>query len=102
MDWVVSYRRLVPGSFEGVEQTVHATHVILGAGALGSTRILLRSKERGLDVPDEIGKRFSTNGDALGFSYNGDKLANSVGIETKHITSAQPPGPAVTSIIDFR
>lgn len=66
MDWVVSYRRLVPGSFEGVEQTVHATHVILGAGAIGSTRILLRLKERGLDVPDEIGKRFSTNGDALG------------------------------------
>lgn len=53
-------------------------------------------------MSDEIGKRFSTNGDAVGFSYNGDKIANSVGVETKDIPYIQPPGPTVTSIIDFR
>ena len=79
-DWIVSYKRIVPGRFDLEEQTVRATFVILGAGAIGSTKILLRSKERGLDVSDEVGKRFSTNGDVLGFSYNGDKEANSVGV----------------------
>lgn len=101
-DWIVSYKRFVPGSFDLEEQRVRATYVILGAGAIGSTKILLRSKERGLDVSDEIGKRFSTNGDVLGFSYNGDKMANSVGVETKNMTSAQPPGPCITSVMDFR
>lgn len=101
-DWIVKYKRLVPGSADLEEQTVRASYVILGAGAIGSTKILFRSKERGLDVSDEIGKRFSTNGDAVGFSYNGDQIANSVGVETKDMSSAQPPGPTVTSIIDFR
>ena len=101
-DWLVSYKRLVPGKFDIEEQTVRATYVILGAGAIGSTKILLRSKERGLDVSDEIGKRFSTNGDVLGISYNGDKITNSVGIETKNMASNQPPGPCITSIMDFR
>ena len=86
-DWIVSYKRIVPGRFDLEEQTVRATFVILGAGAIGSTKILLRSKERGLDVSDEVGKRFSTNGDVFGFSYNGDKEANSVGVETKNITT---------------
>lgn len=53
-------------------------------------------------MSDEIGKRFSTNGDVLGFSYNGDKKANSVGVETNNMTSAEPPGPCITSVMDFR
>ena len=101
-DWIVSYKRIVPGSFDLEEQRVRATYVILGAGAIGSTKILLCSKERGLEVSDEIGKRFSTNGDVFGFSYNGDNTANSVGIETKNMSSAQPPGPCITSVMDFR
>ena len=85
------------------EQTVRATYVILGAGAIGSTKLLLRSKERGLDVSDQVGHRFSTNGDVFGISYNGDNISNSVGVETKDMASAQPPpGPCITSIADFR
>ncbi|XP_022797350.1 uncharacterized protein LOC111335634 [Stylophora pistillata] len=101
-DWIVSYKRQVPGSFDLNEQFVRATYVILGAGALGSTKILQRSKERGLDVSDEIGKRFSTNGDAVGFSYNGDREANSLGVETRQMASVQPPGPTIVSAMDFR
>ena len=104
-DWLVNYKRLVPGRFDIEEQTVRATYVILGAGALGSTKILLRSKEKGLDVSDQLGKGFSTNGDALGFSYNGEKKANSVGIETKNVKRWQrkePPGPCIASVMDFR
>lgn len=81
--WLVKYKRLVNGFFKVDEETIRASHVIIGAGALGSTKILLRSKERGLNVSKRIGKNFSTNGDALGFSYNGAKRTNSVGLKTK-------------------
>ena len=109
-DWLVSYRRQHTGSFDVDEQIVRASHVILGAGALGSTKILLRSKERGLDVSDQLGKRFTTNGDVLGFSYNGDKKANAIGIKTKKESDTkdkknnryEPPGPTITSVMDFR
>ncbi len=109
-DWLVSYRRQHTGSFDVDEQIVRASHIILGAGALGSTKILLRSKERGLNVSEQLGKGFNTNGDVLGFSYNGDKKANAIGIKTKKESdtedkkndSYEPPGPTITSVMDFR
>lgn len=104
-EWMVKYKRLVKGSFKVEEETIRATHVIIGAGALGSTKLLLRSKERGLNVSDQTGKRFSTNGDVMGFSYNGAKKANSVGLTTKHMKEnkkAKPPGPCITYVMDFR
>lgn len=104
-DWIIKYKRLVPGSFQIEEESIQATHVILGAGALGSTKLLFRSRERGLKISDQTGKRFSTNGDVLAFSYNGSERANSVGLETKHMTedkTATPPGPCITSVADFR
>ncbi|XP_078359087.1 uncharacterized protein LOC144643643 isoform X2 [Oculina patagonica] len=109
-DWLVSYKRQHTGSFDVEEQIVRASHVILGAGALGSTKILFRSKDRGLDVSEQLGKRFNTNGDVLGFSYNGNKKANAIGIKTKKESeteddkndSYEPPGPTITSVMDFR
>ena len=104
-DWMVKYKRLVKGSFEVEEETIRATHVIIGAGAIGSTKLLLRSKMHGLRISDQTGKRFSTNGDALGFSYNGRKPANAVGLTTEHMTKSkgrEPPGPCITYVMDFR
>lgn len=49
-------------------------------------QILQRSKERGLDVSDEISKRFSTDGDAVELK-NGGKKANSLGVETRKMAS---------------
>ncbi|CAH3174456.1 unnamed protein product [Porites lobata] len=102
-EWMVKYKRLVRGSFTVEEETIRATHVIIGAGALGSTKLLLRSRERGLNVSNQIGKNFSTNGDVLGFSFNGAKKANSVGLTTQHMArNKKPPGPCITSVMDFR
>jgi hypothetical protein len=42
---------------------VAADLVVIGAGALGSTEILLRSRERGLPLSGKLGSRFSGNGD---------------------------------------
>ncbi len=44
--------------------------MILGAGTLGSTEILLRSRDKGLALSDRLGANFSGNGDALGFAYD--------------------------------
>ena len=47
---------------------VHAKKfVFLGAGALGSTEILLRSKEMGLKMSKKVGENMSGNGDMLAF-----------------------------------
>lgn len=47
---------------------VHAREfVFLGAGSLGSTEILLRSKQMGLDMSDDVGTEMSGNGDMLVF-----------------------------------
>ena len=47
---------------------VHAREaVFLGAGAIGTTEILLRSKALGLDMSDHVGQNMSGNGDMLAF-----------------------------------
>ena len=77
--------------------------VFLGAGSLGSTNILLQSKARGLDISDNLGKRFSTNGDSLGFSFNGAEKTRPVGRNPRNVMlDGQGPGPCITSFIDMR
>lgn len=41
--------------------------VFLGAGALGTTEILLRSKGLGLRMSEKVGTHMSGNGDILAF-----------------------------------
>ena len=50
--------------------TVRAKLVVLAAGTLGSTEILQRSKLAGLGLSPALGKRFSGNGDILGFGFD--------------------------------
>jgi cholesterol oxidase len=49
---------------------IAAELVVLGAGTLGSTEILLRSQAKGLALSPKLGTRFSGNGDVLAFGYN--------------------------------
>lgn len=47
---------------------VHAKKaVFLGAGTIGTTEILLRSREMGLEMSDMVGQNMSGNGDILAF-----------------------------------
>ncbi|XP_072017812.1 uncharacterized protein [Amphiura filiformis] len=91
-------------SFKVKEQIVRAKVVILGAGALGSTDILLKSQVLGLELSPNLGKRFTTNGDAIGVSYNGESVVRHVGKPLVKIKKKphKAPGPCVTSIIDMR
>ncbi|WP_428028028.1 GMC oxidoreductase [Altererythrobacter sp.] len=93
---------------------ITADHVVLGAGALGSTEILLRSREKGLSVSDRLGTGFSGNGDALGFAYDSylkaEKDSDNVtagpiyamGVGTSDVSPEVYPGPCITGIIDMR
>ena len=84
------------------ERSVAAGIVVIGAGALGSTEILLRSRQEGLALSDKLGEGFTGNGDVLAFAYNGDQPANAVGIGHPPRSGAAPPGPCITGAIDLR
>ena len=86
------------------EMTLHAHNVILGAGSLGSTQILLKSKTDGLEISNTIGSRFTGNGDALGFCYDSSMELNAMGSETGKYDQVKntSPGPCITTVIDFR
>ncbi|KAK6209218.1 hypothetical protein LQW54_006538 [Pestalotiopsis sp. IQ-011] len=80
---------------------VHAKKaVFLGAGAIGTTEILLRSKEMGLEMSDQVGLNMSGNGDMLAFGYNTDEEVNGIG--RTHGSPYHPVGPCITGIIDNR
>ena len=103
--WKVYYKRSInEKDFEIEEQVVTANYVILGAGALGSTKILLKSKERGLKLSEKIGSNFTGNGDVLGFCYHSDYVINSMGQDTGKYDKIKPtsPGPCITAVIDLR
>jgi cholesterol oxidase len=65
---------------DGASRSVEAKTVVLAAGTLGSTEILLRSHEEGLPVSDCLGKRFSANGDIIAFALGGKERVNGVGV----------------------
>jgi cholesterol oxidase len=102
--WLVHFQALETGRerFDAPTLFVSADVVVVAAGALGSTEILLRSKEKGLPVSDRVGERFTGNGDVLGFSYNCDLPVNGVGFGTLHGDGKEPVGPTITGVIDLR
>ncbi|KAL7815959.1 FAD/NAD(P)-binding domain-containing protein [Trichoderma aethiopicum] len=80
---------------------VHAKKaVFLGAGAVGTTEILLRSKQMGLNMSDWVGRGMSGNGDVLAFGHNCQQEVNALGKPSPD--PANPVGPTVTSAIDNR
>lgn len=102
--WLVHYELLGSGreTFDSPDMFVSADIVILAAGSLGSTEILLRSKANGLRLSNQLGRRFTGNGDILGFAYNTDQAINSVGFGNRRPEDRQPVGPCITGIIDMR
>jgi hypothetical protein len=62
----------------------------------------LRSRENGLCLSEALGRRFSGNGDMIGFTYNADEVINGVGFGSRKPQGREPVGPCVTGIIDAR
>lgn len=100
-NWLVHYRSLITG----VEKIITAKYVFLGAGSLGTTEILQRSAKKGLSLSLMLGKKFSGNGDAFAFSFDGKEESSSLGRDKKSMSKlmiAPSPGACITSLLDFR
>ncbi len=85
----VHYSEIAAGALRA--GTVTGTRVVISAGSLGSTEILLRSRERGAlpNVSDRLGRGWSSNGDFL--------------TPALHFTRQLNPtrGPTITAAIDL-
>ena len=82
--------------------TLTADIVILAAGTLGSTEILLRSAAKGLPVSDRLGHRFSANGDIIAFGWGAKNAINAVGIGHPAKIEGAEIGAAVSGQIEIR
>ena len=118
--WKVHIFKTDPDGSAG--KVITADKVILAAGTLGSTEIMLRSKAKGLNCSDRVGEQFSGNGDTLAFGYNSywkdnnetiDPMLRDEGTERyeslyaigqgdNELTEKQMPGPCTTGVIDLR
>jgi cholesterol oxidase len=88
--------------FHSPERSVAAGIVVLGAGSLGSTEILLRSRAEGLALSERLGEGFTGNGDVLAFAYNGDRPFGGVGVGVPPKSEVPQPGPCIAGAIDLR
>jgi cholesterol oxidase len=82
--------------------TIEAPVVVLAAGTLGSTEILLRSREAGLSLSDRLGSRFSANGDIIAFGYGAKTPVNAVGVGHPSKVEGLEVGASVSGQIEIR
>jgi cholesterol oxidase len=105
--WRVHYEYLDAGreKFGPPEMSLTADLVILAAGTLGTTEILLRSQKEGLGarltLSDKLGKGFSANGDMISLAYNTAEPMNGVGAGRPRPTPGEPVGPCITGMIEL-
>jgi cholesterol oxidase len=97
-DWIVEF--VVPrGPLQSTKKgSVRAPIVVLGAGSMGSTEILLRSREIGFSK--HLGERFSANADIMGMSYNGERRTDVLAYGAH--ASEWRVGPSIASHGDYR
>jgi len=102
--WAVYYELLESGreAFHAPPLHVTADIVVLAAGALGSTEILLRSREEGLELSDRLGERFTGNGDVLAFAYDCDEAIRGIGWGDHAPGELPVVGPCIAGIVDAR
>jgi cholesterol oxidase len=87
--WRVGFRDLQ----YRITGTVEAPLLVLAAGTIGSSRLLLKNQGRLRRVSRALGSRFSGNGDALALALN-PRAPDVIGARTEY-------GPTMTSRIDY-
>lgn len=88
--------------FEHEGFKLECTNLILSAGSINSTEILLRSANlKGLSVSPALGTRFGGNGDFFGLCYNGDVPTQVLGFGTQPPPAnlVNRPGPSIVAIV---
>lgn len=74
------YRVVYRNMQTGAEQSVTSQRVVVSAGTLGSSELLLRCRDVHRSLPkisQRLGQRFSGNGDFLSFALEGEREINS-------------------------
>ena len=103
--WSVTIRPLEGGREDfdhAADILITADIVVVGAGVLGSTEILLRSAAHGLPLSGALGTHFSGNGDVLGFAYAGRDAVHGVGHGDRPAAGREWVGPTISGVIDIR
>ncbi len=102
--WVVRAQPLATGRdrFGAPPLALSADLVVLAAGTLGTSRVLFRSRDQGLALSDQLGRRFTGNGDVLGFSYRPGQTVRAIGAGQERPDPTHPAGPCITAFIDRR
>jgi len=81
---------------------LRARSVIIAAGVLGSTEIMLRSQRAGLRTsPSEVGRRVSANGDGVATLMGCGERTQAVADPDRPLDE-RDAGPTITEVIDLR
>jgi cholesterol oxidase len=99
--WCVHFDRQDGAGARSSASSVAADIVVLAAGTLGSTEILLRSRERGLCLSDRLGRSFSANGDIIAFGYGAKLPVNAIGVGHPAKVEGLDVGACVTGQIEI-
>ena len=100
--WCVHVGDMNDRASKGDLRTIRADRVVVSAGTLGSTEILLRSRKHGLDISDQAGKRFSANGDIIAFGYDAKIPVNAIGVGEPIKEGLAPVGAAVSAQLEIK
>lgn len=101
--WRVAFTLLTPDGHRIVREGEITAHiVVLAAGTLGSTEILMRSRKQGLALSDRLGARFSGNGDIIAFGWGAKPVINAVGVGHPARIENREVGASVSGQIDYR
>ena len=91
--------------FTSENATLTARNVVLAAGTLGSTEILLRSQAKGVSLAPGIGSRFGGNGDFFGAAYNSNQITDDVGWGNHPgdpFDRNGGPGPSIVGLMRYK
>ncbi len=97
------HARYVTGE-DSKEFQMEARDVVLSAGSINTTEILLRSEYHGLSVSPALGTKFNGNGDFFGLAYNGDFETDVLGYRPSQKPGAgdsAAPGPNIVGIVRY-
>jgi cholesterol oxidase len=100
--WRVYIERVdMPAAGNTQHLSLAADMVILAAGTLGSTEVLLRSRAKGLALSDRLGERFSANGDIIAFGYGAKVPVNAIGVGHPAKVAGMSVGASVSGQIEI-
>ena len=88
-DWTVTFANLGDGD----DGSVQAPTLVLAAGTIGSSRLLMENRRRLPRLSPALGTRFNGNGDALGMAFD-PSAADVQGARNDY-------GPTMTSKLDY-